>query len=859
MRHRSLLDLLAYFEKHQSAVAYAHPLGYRTARWSYGDVLATARRFARELEARGVAPGERVLLWGENRAEWVAAFWGCLLRGAVVVPMDRIAAPGFVQRVVEQIQPKLCVVSREQVGLTARPSLLLDDLRGTVSPHSDAPLESPPAERADTAQIIFTSGTTATPRGVVLTHGNLLANLEPIETEMQKYLKYVRLVSPVRFLNLVPLSHVFGQFMGMLIPPLLGATVIFSDSLNPADIARTLQRERAMVLIAVPRLLETLREKVLRDLENEGRRLKVDRELAASEGRHFLRRWWRFRHIHRQCGWKFRAFVCGGAALGRDTETFWKRLGYAVVQGYGLTETASLVSVNHPLHLRKGSIGRIVPGRELKLAADGEILVRGESVAAGYWQQETRAPRTPTPSETEADAPSGEGVGVRGAPVAGEDGWFHTGDLGELDPKGNLFFKGRKKNVIVTAEGLNVFPDDLEATLRGQPEVRDAAVVALPRNGNAEPCAVLLLREPAADPEAIVQRANRDLADFQRLRRWVVWPEEDFPRTPTQKPQLHVLEQFARAQTGTTAATSSPLAELLARVTGRRHELRPEATLETDLSLSSIERVELLSALEDRFQVELNEAAFTGATTVRELEEMLRRPAARTQYVYPRWPQRWPALLARALLHNVFILPAIFVMAWPRVRGREKLRGVRGPLLIVSNHITRADIAFVLAALPTRLRRHVAVAMEGERLESLRRPPTLGFFARLLERAKYFLLLLIFNVFPLPRKSGFRESFAFAGESVDHGFSVLVFPEGELTKDGRLAKFQTGIGLLATKLGVPVLPVRVDGLWELKQASKRFARPGAVRVTLGAPVRFTSDADPTEVAAELERHVAELG
>ncbi|HXE74713.1 MAG TPA: AMP-binding protein [Candidatus Xenobia bacterium] len=838
MRHRSLVDLLAHFEEHARAVACAHPQGYRMARWSYGELLDTASRFACELEARGVAAGDRVLLWGENRAEWVAAFWGCVLRGAVVVPMDRIAAPEFVQRVVAQIQPKLCVVSAElaRLGL-AQPTLVLENLRDTVSRHSTKSRELPMLDRSTTAQIIFTSGTTATPRGVVLTHGNLLSNLEPIETEMQKFLKYVRLVRPVRFLNLVPLSHVLGQFMGLLIPPLLGATVIFSDSLNPAEIARTLKRERAMVLIAVPRLLETLKEKVLRDLEADGRRAQFERDFVAAEGQHFLRRWWRFRCIHRSFGWKFRAFVCGGAALGRETETFWKRLGYAVVQGYGLTETASLVSVNHPLYLRKGSIGRVVPGRELKLADDGEILVRGESVAAGYWQE------------------------AKLTPVAGDDGWFHTGDLGEFDAKGNLYFKGRKKNVIVTAEGLNVFPEDLEAALRRQPEVRDAAVVGLPRNGNAEPCAVLLLREPGADAEAIVQRANRDLADFQRLRRWVVWPEGDFPRTPTQKPQLHVLEQFARSASATAAPPSaaSPLAELLARVTGRAVELRPEATLESDLNLSSIERVELLSALEDRFQIELSEAALTGATTVRELEEMLRRPAPRAEYAYRRWPQRWPAVLARALLHYLFILPPLALMAWPRIRGRENLRGVRGPLLIVCNHVTRADVAFVLAALPARIRRRVAVAMEGERLEGFRRPPgSLGFFARLVAKMKYFLLLLIFNVFPLPRRSGFRESFTFAGESVDRGFSLLVFPEGELTKDGRLARFQSGIGLLATKLNLPVLPVRVDGLWELKQAGKRFARPGAVRVTLGAPLRFAPDADPAAIAADLERAVTSL-
>jgi long-chain acyl-CoA synthetase len=224
----------------------------------------------------------------------------------------------------------------------------------------------------------------------------------------------------------------------------------------------------------VPRLLETLKDKVLRDLDAEGRRERFDRDLAAAEGRHFLRRWWRFRRIHRQFGWKFRAFVCGGAALGRDTETFWKRLGYAVVQGYGLTETASLVSVNHPLRLRKGSIGRIVPGRELKLAADGEILVRGESVAAVYWQQETRAP------------------------VAGEDGWFHTGDLGELDPKGNS--SSGRKNVIVMPRALTL----TTSSRRRQPSPHGAAV---DRRATArQPCAVLL-RE-AADP-VIVQRASR--------------------------------------------------------------------------------------------------------------------------------------------------------------------------------------------------------------------------------------------------------------------------------------------------------------------------------------------------------------
>ncbi len=239
--------------------------------------------------------------------------------------------------------------------------------------------------RDDILQIVFTSGTTAEPKGVVITHGNVLANLAPLEQEMQKYLKYERWVHPVRFLNLLPLSHVFGQFLGMFLPPLLGGTVIFQEDLKPSEIASTIRRERVSVLVSVPRVLQSLKQKVERDMEDSGKLEGFRRRLKSSEGKHFLHRWWIFRDIHQQFGWKFWAFICGGAALDSQTEEFWGRLGYAAIQGYGLTETTSLISVNHPFKLGKGSIGKVLPGRELKLADDGEIMIRGGGVVAGYW------------------------------------------------------------------------------------------------------------------------------------------------------------------------------------------------------------------------------------------------------------------------------------------------------------------------------------------------------------------------------------------------------------------------------------------------------------------------------------------
>ncbi len=841
MPRQSLLEYFRSDSRPPREIAVAWRRGYRMVRWSYKDQFRTGVRFARELEARRVAKGDRVLLWGENSGEWTAAFLGCLFRGAVAVPMDAIAGKNFARRVVEQAGVRLAVVGRalpsSELGV---PSLCLEELAESVS-HLPADAFSPTAAgRNDPVEIVFTSGTTAEPRGVVLTHGNLLANLEPIEREFTRYRRYERLFHPLRLLDLLPLSHVFGQLLGIFLPQILGATSVFLDTLNPSEVIHTIREERVSVLVTVPRLIESLRAQIERELEAQGRLEKFRRDFKASENERFWKRGWRFRAIHRRLGWKFWAVISGGAALPFDAEQFWSRLGYAVIQGYGLTETTSLISVNHPFRLGSGSIGKALPGLELKLSEEGEILVRGENVASGYWK----------------------GAGM--APVLDADGWFHTGDLGERDADGNLYFKGRRKNVIVTPEGLNVYPEDLEAELRKEPGVRDCVVVGLDRDGNAEPCAVLVLSDSAANAEAIVGAANERLAPFQRMRRWLVWRGSDFPRTPTQKPALArigatVAAEFSgqKPSAGTEARAASPVGDLLERIsrTGRA-----PGSESTKLQLSSIERVELLSALEDRYQVDLSETEFTAADTVASLERLIDRPEARAAALhYPRWAQTWPVRWIRGAGFYLLQRPAMLILGWPRVRGRENLRGVAGPVLVIANHTAYIDPGYILAALPARLRRRLAVAMEGELLETMRKPPEgTGFFSRLHLGLQYVLLVGMFNVFPLPQRSGFRKSFAFAGELADRGGSILVFPEGVRTRDGRMAPFQAGIGLLATRLRLPVVPMRIDGLFERKQAGKRWAPPGWVRVTIGAPVEFKESEAAEKIAQELERRVTAL-
>src|SRR5581483_4922989 len=302
---------------------YVNRRNYRNVRWTYSQVLDLAYQFARELDQRGIRKGDRVLIWGPNSAEWVASFLGCALRGVVVVPMDDIATSDFVFRVAQQVEAKLLVCSRQhsesQVPL---PRVTLDNLPHQLS--KDAVDRVPPADLqpSDILEIVFTSGTTAEPKGVVITHGNVLSNIQPLEKEIHKYRKYERLVHPVRFLNLLPLSHVFGQFLGIFLPQLMGGTVIFQDSLSPSEIVRTIKQERVSVLVAVPRILQSLKQKIERDLSAAGKLDEFRTRFAAAEGKHFLHRWLIFRDIHRQFGWKFWAFICGGAALDRTTEEF---------------------------------------------------------------------------------------------------------------------------------------------------------------------------------------------------------------------------------------------------------------------------------------------------------------------------------------------------------------------------------------------------------------------------------------------------------------------------------------------------------------------------------------------------------
>ncbi|MFY9608834.1 MAG: AMP-binding protein [Blastocatellia bacterium] len=840
----TLLSFIGDLGTRGAETAFAHRAGLRVIRWSREQIRARAFQFARELEARGITKGDCVLFWATNSPEWVAAFFGCLIRGVIVVPLDAQSAPDFAARVLRQTEPKLLLYSGNLRGdLDANlPRIRLAELTETVAHRSPDSYPVKEIGDNDLVEIIYTSGTTGDPKGVCINHGNLLANITPLEEYVDKYIKWERFVHPIRLLELLPLSHVFGQLMGLFVPQLIRGEVFFQDSLNPSEIIETISHERISVIVTVPRLLDTLRDKIERQWEARNEREKFQKALAKADDQHFLKRWRAFREVHRQFGWKFWGFVTGGATLSQDAESFWRRLGYLVVQGYGMTETASVISYNDPFKTVRGSIGKALAGQEVKLDESGEILVRGSSVSPGYWSK-----------------------GVK--PMTADEGWLRTGDIGEMDEEGNLYFKSRKKDVIATASGLKIYPEDIEATLNRDPEVRDSAVIGIEGPLGPEPLAVLLLRDEHSDAEAVAKRANENLSEYQQIRRWFVWPEKDFPRTTTtrkvrKRDVLEAVKAQAAGQLASHARPTSSLAETIARVSGETPEhLDSSANLTTDLKLDSLGRVELLSALEDRYQVELDEAAFTSATTLGDVENMIHAKATEhaRPYPFPEWPLRFPATWIRLFVLYLLLLPITRLMGWVRAQGKQHLRELRGPVMFVCNHITAIDAALVISALPGRFKRRLAIAMIGEMLRDWRYPPEgTRRLTRAVSRLTYWLVLCLFNAFSLPQESGYRKSFSFAGRAADLGYNLLVFPEGQRTHDGRMNPFMGGIGLMVAGLNMTVVPVKITGLFELKQRKRYFALSGEITVTFGAPVRYERWYDGALIPRDLETRVASL-
>jgi long-chain acyl-CoA synthetase len=777
------------------------------------------------LQNRGMEDGDRVLLWAPNSPSWVIAYLGILLGGGVAVPLDKGSAPDFTARVVTQTEPVLALVSKsipESARGLSVPVLPVEDLPRLLY-HSQETFREPKSGGEGLAQIMYSSGTTGEPKGVMLTHRNLIRNVETgLET--------MPLDPESTVLSLLPLSHMLEQIVGLLIPLRSGANVVYLPSRQPNTILRALRWEGISAMVLVPQALQMLMSHIEREVDRRGstalwrllHRLAPSLPVAA---RKLI-----FRSVHRELGGNLQFLACGGAFLDPSLARKWESLGVPILQGYGTTEATALVTLSSLDDRRLGTVGRVPRGQELIIAPDGEILLRGENVSSGYW-------RNPVATQE-----------------AYRDGWYCTGDLGYLDPDGYLHFKGRKKNLIVLADGMNVYPEDMENQLNLRPEILEAVVVGLPQeDGRVQVHAVVLADDPDGVDMAI-REANCLLAPHQQVRGFSIWPGEDLPRTHTLKVKRHEVSaaldregKVGKKRMGAAKRqATTDLRDLVAQVSGvPREEIGSQSSLGLDLSLDSLSIVELLCLIEEEMGLCVEEGCIPHQATLGDLQAILADvQPAEASTSFQEWRLRFPARAARTLLQRMLMDPFLGLLCPTRVGGLEILEDLPGPFLLTANHTSHLDTLTVLKVLPKRHRWRLSVAAAADYWFA---SPLLGSLSA-----------LVFNSFPMARRGNVRPSMQHTVDLIDCGWSVLIFPEGTRSLSGEMQSFKPGVGLLAVETGVPVVPMYLRGVHAILPKGAQVPRRGRVEVTIGAPLRFPPEMDHTRAAQQLEREIRSL-
>ena len=810
--------------------AIIYRTGFRTIRISYLDLYDSAYRMANMFQHSGLTKGDSILIWAPNSPEWIATLLACSLTGVIAVPLDMRVQANFVKHIAAETKAKFGIKSKYMSIESDISWWDTEDFSYLVNQIPPI-FKEPEIQEDDILEIVYTSGTTAAPKGVILTNKNIVSNIASL-SEVLLYEK------DWKFLSILPLSHMFEQTVGLFVPLFYGCSITYLKTRKSAAIMQAMQDENITCIITVPLMLQKLRERILREASNQGKEQVFRRLLGLSKS---LPNWMKkflFHSIHKKFGGKLQIFAVGGAPLDPAVEEFWMNLGVKVLQGYGLTETSPIVTCNNLTNPHPNTVGRVLPGQEIKLSENGEIFIKGNNVSPGYYNR--------------PDLHDQYFV----------DGWYRSGDVGEIDKEGFLRIKGRTKNMILTTSGMNIYPEDIETELNRISGVKDTCVLGVEQDGQTIIHAVLLLENSNLSAKTIVDSANANLADHQKIMAYTVWDKPDFPRTPTLKIQRRfVMEalsenQFEDREDKDTSAISAPLLEIIRSVSkAPTSELKPSAALGLDLHIDSLSRVELASIIEEVLGVELDESHLTDKTTIAEIEELIASQKKTTGSKVKKWPLMLWAIIIRRLLQSIFFRPLSRYYIKLRVMGREKVAKLNHPFLLIANHSSHLDALMLTLSLPWHIRRRLMVAAAADVFEEWD-SRNADFTDKFIRKSSTFLAILGLNIFPFQRYTGIKKSLEYAGWSMDKGWSIMIFPEGKLSQDGIINTFKSGVGLLVKEMDVPVVPAKIMGLYEIMD--HRFKWPqkkGEATVRFGDPITFSHNATYDEITQRLEHEV----
>ncbi len=898
---------------------------YRVWKYTFEEIYFAALHFSLYLKDKGISENDKVIIKGRNSPEWVISFISILLCDAVVVPLDIKTTSDFDQKVFNKVKAKAVILDdidkQETEGFFSKADVLkfyfdqinylsgksifsnfsvssnadnnykiLDNykiynFKNSLSKSSQHPIKSfinkdinndingnaqseyeqfeqLEESKERLAEIIFTSGTTSEPKGVMITYKNIEANLKAIIPVMQKYNKIFRFMINPKILSVVPLSHMYGQLIGIFTPLMLKSSVIFTQKISPSHILNIIKEQKIWILGTLPKILEMIKDYLINNYKLDD--YKFINKYNKLKNKKWQLRFLSFLNLHFKIGFRLVAIMVGGAALDPSVEEFFRTISYSIFQGYGLTETAPLITLSDPIGGAAGSIGKVLPGQEIKII-NNEVYVRGDNVSAGYFEDYEQTKKSFI------------------------DGWFKTGDLVEIDKNGNVYFKGRKDDVIVRPDGLNIYPKDIEVVLKSYPDVKDCAVVAIKQNGKISLIAVLILKSNAkSNAEKIIQNANKKLNVYQKLSGYFLWQYEDFPRTPTMKVKKNILvdniiksgylkqkisnyEQrgydYTTAIIGdkikSTHKDTSIIVSLISKVKkipiNNINKIKSNAKLEEDIGLDSLDLIELTSRIEEKYNIKIDDTLLTRETTLEQLENIISKPqkeAAKIPfYNFPYW------FVVRILrtAFQYFLYPFISMLYIKKVIGKEifkKIKEYKGPVVFAANHTSNLDAFVILYSLPLWIRMKVTALMSIEHhfyhFFYKKGPKIL----RLIEALGFYLLVnLAVNATPLSRTHGFVQTLENVGKLLDRGFNILIFPEGGVTTDGQIKKFESGIGIIAVDMKVPIVPVKIEGLYNILRNGilpwGHLPKLPKVKVIFGEPLLFNKK-NYLQVAKELE-------
>lgn len=836
-------------------------------RLTYRELEQQAHALGEAFLAMGLTKGDRVVLFSENQPEWGVTFLGAASVGLVVVPVDSQSWHREVWALAHFTEARAILASEKcfsrfpepvvrENAESERPLLLLnvnrrclpfsaaEDQDAAASTPSQQPLPEIPIEPDDPVSIIFTTGTAADPRGAIHTHRNFLTNLLGVQ-------HYLAISGSDRMLSVLPLYHALEFTCGFLMPLFGGASVTYAHSLKPRVILETMRETGTTCMLGVPTLYSLIREDIERRILKTSRSAlksnlverskQISRTVERRFGKNIGKRL--FSKIHQEFGGRIRVFVSGGSALGDELYDDFKAMGMPIYEGYGLTETAPVLTVNPFKRSRRGSAGKPLPGVELRLSNTdrhgvGEILVRSPSLMKGYYHNERAT-----------------------AAVIRED-WFHTGDLGWVDEDGYLYFTGRTKDVIVTGAGKNVYPIDLEAIYQTLPEISEICVLGF-KNGLTEDVHAVIVPAHEHLPEGgpaqqrkhvqqAVQRLARELPSYHRLQFIHIW-NEPLPRFTSgklrrQNIRSRLEEQLKRQraaqgrdQTRQTKQESleDQILDELSRLSGLGlDEIEPETHLYNELGLDSLLAIELLLYLEHRCGIILSDEKASKLQTVGELLQEIRartrerdrpeprsaarKPAIRSTLPYAERPKldRWLMRLSfgslKVLFKNYFDLSV-------STQGRFPASGA---FIIAANHCSHADTGAVISALSL-----VLGVKESQKLHVL---GARDYFFDSPIKSWFFSTFL--NVVPIERHEASLAGLRTVKSILSRGEPILIFPEGTRSRNGRMQEFKPGLGLIAWELDVPVLPTYIEGTFQVMPKGKLFPGHSPVRVVFGDPI-----------------------